>query len=142
CNHIGHDQSEVRVTATIAKRIAENERAGGDVVLTGGLTPVRDFPGGRDVVRAYRLLIERGEPGESYNVCSGRGISMQELADRLLGMATRPMRLEVDRERLRPVEVPVHWGDNTRLRSATGWQPSIGLEQSLAEILEWWREKA
>ena len=89
----------------------------------GDLSPRRDFTDVRDVVRAYRLLVERGAPGEVYNVCSGRDLSVQELADHLLTLARHPMQLETDPALLRPVDVPVLRGDATKLRDATGWQP-------------------
>ena len=140
-NHLGPGQSDALVTSSIAKQIALNERTDSDLVRTGDLTPRRDFTDVRDVVRAYRLLAEKGEKGEAYNVCSGRAVSIHEVADHLLSLASRPMALELDAERLRPVEVPVHWGDNTKLRTVTGWQPSISLEQSLADVLAWWRDQ-
>ena len=69
-------------------------------------------------------------------MCSGRAVAISEVAEILLARAKRPMRLVLDRDRLRPVDVPVHWGDNTRLREATGWQPDIPLEHSLADVLD------
>jgi GDP-4-dehydro-6-deoxy-D-mannose reductase len=95
----------------------------------------------RDVVRAYRLLAERGVPGEAYNVCSGRAIAVRALADLLIASSGRPMRVVLDPERLRPVDVPVLCGDNTKLRRDTGWTPEIPLEQTLADILDWWRKE-
>jgi GDP-4-dehydro-6-deoxy-D-mannose reductase len=139
-NHLGPGQSNALVASAIAHQVAEGERAGGGVVRTGDLTPRRDFTDVRDVVRAYRLLIERGEPGEAYNVCSGRDVAIQELADHLLSLASVPLTLELDPSRLRPVEVPVVRGDNTKIRTATGWQPEIPLEQTLADVLDWWRQ--
>jgi GDP-4-dehydro-6-deoxy-D-mannose reductase len=140
-NHLGPGQSDALVAPAIARQVAEAEaEEGGDgVVRTGDLTPKRDFTDVRDVVRAYRLLVEHGEPGEAYNVCTGRAVAVQEVADHLVSLARRPLRLELDPSRLRPVEVPVHWGDNTKLRKATGWEPEIPLDQALADILEWWR---
>ena len=95
----------------------------------------------RDVVRAYRLLVEHGEPGEVYNVCSGRDVAVQELADDLLAMARRPMRFEPDPELLRPVDVPVLRGDHARLTKATGWEPEIPLAQTLTDLLDDWRTR-
>ncbi len=140
-NHIGPGQSPGMVVSAIAEQVARNERSGDDVVLTGDLTPTRDFTDVRDVVRAYRLLVELGEPGEVYNVCSGRAVAIREVAEKLLALADRPMRLETDPARLRPVEVPAHWGDNTKLRTATGWLPTIPLERSMADVLAWWRAR-
>jgi GDP-4-dehydro-6-deoxy-D-mannose reductase len=138
-NHLGPGQSEHFVAPSIASRIARNERDGGDEILVGNLEARRDLTDVRDVVRAYRLLLERGEPGEAYNVCSGRDVRIADLAESLLALASRPMRLVADPSRYRPVDVPVLRGSNDRLRAATGWEPEIGLETTLVDILDQWR---
>ena len=140
-NHLGPGQSDRFVAPSIAARIARNERDGGDEVPVGNLTPRRDVTDVRDVVRAYRLLVEHGEPGEVYNVCRGAAVSVQELADALLAMASRPMRLVSDPGLQRPVDIPVLLGDNTTLREATGWEPTIALDQTLADVLADWRAR-
>jgi GDP-4-dehydro-6-deoxy-D-mannose reductase len=140
-NHLGPGQSDRLVASTLAHQIARNEIEGGEVVLAGDLSPRRDFTDVRDVVRAYRLLIEHGEPGEVYNVCSGVGTPISEVAETLIGSSGRPMRVELDPERLRPVDLPELRGDNTKLAAATGWAPEIPLEQTLGDLLEWWRER-
>jgi GDP-4-dehydro-6-deoxy-D-mannose reductase len=141
-NHLGPGQTDRFVAAALAARIAANERDGGDTVRVGDLSARRDFTDVRDVVRAYRLLVELGAPGEVYNVCTGRDLAVQELADAMLAMATRPMALEVDASLLRPVEVPVLRGDATKLRDATGWEPLIPIEQTLADLLDDQRARA
>jgi len=135
-NHLGPGQTDRFVAPALATRIARNEVEGGEVVPVGNLSPRRDFTDVRDVVRAYRLLVERGEPGEVYNVCSGRDIAVQQLAEMLVAMADRPMRLEPDPDLQRPVDIPVLRGDNARIRKATGWQPDIPMEQTLADLLD------
>jgi GDP-4-dehydro-6-deoxy-D-mannose reductase len=95
----------------------------------------------RDVVRAYRLLVQQGQPGEAYNVCSGVDVPVSEVADALIGQARHPMRIELDPSRLRPVELPALRGDPSRLRAATGWTPEIPLERTLSDLLGWWRER-
>jgi GDP-4-dehydro-6-deoxy-D-mannose reductase len=140
-NHLGPGQSDALVASAIARQVAEAEKAGGGVVQTGDLTPRRDFTDVRDVVRAYRLLAESGEPGEAYNVCSGRDVAVQELADHLASRATVDVTFELDESRLRPVEVPVVRGDNTKLRDATGWEQTIPLEETLGDVLDWWRDQ-
>jgi GDP-4-dehydro-6-deoxy-D-mannose reductase len=140
-NHLGPGQNDRFVAPAIASRIAANERDGSDEVPVGNLAARRDITDVRDVVRAYRLLVEHAEPGEAYNVCSGVDVEIADLAHRLLGLATRPMRLVVDPERHRPVDVPVLRGDCTKLHAATGWQPEIPLDQTLADVLDDWRTK-
>jgi GDP-4-dehydro-6-deoxy-D-mannose reductase len=138
-NHLGPGQTNRFVCPALAERIATNELDGREVVPVGNLTPRRDFTDVRDVVRAYRLLIERGEPGEAYNVCSGEDIAISELADRLIGMADRPMRLELDPALQRPVDVPVLRGDYTKLHKATGWEPELAIDVTLRDVLGEWR---
>jgi GDP-4-dehydro-6-deoxy-D-mannose reductase len=140
-NHLGPGQSDRLVASTLAHQVARNERDGTDVVLAGDLTPRRDFTDVRDVVRAYRLLVTEGEPGEAYNVCSGVDVPVSEVADALMGQASRPMRVELDPSRLRPVELPALRGDPTKVRAATGWKPEIPLERTLSDLLRWWRER-
>jgi GDP-4-dehydro-6-deoxy-D-mannose reductase len=140
-NHNGPGQSPIFVTASLAEQIARNELEGGDVLPVGSLSARRDFTDVRDVVRAYRLLAERAEPGEAYNVCSGTDVSVTEIADRLVALAQRPMRLEFDPARARPVDLPVLRGDNSKLRAATGWTPEIPLDQTLADVLDSARQK-
>jgi GDP-4-dehydro-6-deoxy-D-mannose reductase len=141
-NHLGPGQSDRFVAPSLAARIARNERDGGDQVPIGNLAPRRDITDVRDVVRAYRLLVERGEPGEVYNVCSGRAVAVAEIADRLLAMAQRPMDLVPDAELQRPVDIPVLVGDNGKVQAATGWEPRIPLETTLADVLADWRRRS
>jgi GDP-4-dehydro-6-deoxy-D-mannose reductase len=135
-NHIRPGQAEQFVAPALAGRIARAERDGDEVVAVGNLTPRRDLTDVRDVVRAYRLLAERGEPGAVYNVCTGHDVAIQDLADQLLEMADRPLRLEPDPDLVRPVDLPVLRGDPGRLRAATGWEPRIPLEQTLRDLLD------
>ena len=140
-NHLGPSQSGRFVASALAEQVARNEHRGTDVVLAGDLSPRRDFTDVRDVVRAYRLLVRHGEPGEVYNVCSGVDVAISEVAEHLIGRADRPMRIELDPERLRPVELPVLRGDPTKLRVATGWEPEIPLTSTLDDLLDWWRQR-
>jgi GDP-4-dehydro-6-deoxy-D-mannose reductase len=140
-NHLGPGQSDRFLAPSLAARIARNERYGGDEVPIGNMTPRRDVTDVRDVVRAYRLLVEHGEPGAVYNVCRGVAVAVKQIAEELLGMATRPMRLVSDPALQRPVDIPVLVGDNTELRRATGWEPTIALGQTLADVLADWRTR-
>jgi GDP-4-dehydro-6-deoxy-D-mannose reductase len=134
-NHIGPGQAGSFVVSDLAKRVAALERDGGNRLRVGNTTTRRDFTDVRDVVRAYRLLVEQGKPGEVYNVCSGVDISIQHLIDRLLDLSGVPCEIEVDQDLIRPVDIPVLRGDPSRLRDATGWEPQIPLDQTLREIL-------
>jgi GDP-4-dehydro-6-deoxy-D-mannose reductase len=140
-NHLGPGQTDKFVAPALASRIARAERDGGDVLPIGDLSARRDFTDVRDVVRAYRLLMEKGQPGEVYNVCSGVDLAVQDLADQLLAQARIPLRFETDPELLRPVEVPVLRGSHDRLTDATGWQPEIPISQTLTDLLEDWRAR-
>ena len=138
-NHTGPSQSDRFVIPALARRIAEAERDGRKEVPVGPLDPVRDFSDVADVVRAYRLLVERAEPGEVYNVCSGVGRSIAEVAEQLLNLARHPIELAPDPDLLRPVEVPRLVGRNHRLRKVTGWEPEVPFLTTLERILERWR---
>ena len=138
-NHIGPGQSPNFAVAALAKRIVDAERSGAEEIPVGNLTARRDFTDVRDVVRSYRLLVESGSPGEVYNVCSGRDVAIQEIADRLLAQAGSSVRLVPDPSLMRPVEVPVLRGDRARLTEATGWAPEITLDQTLSDVLAHWR---
>ena len=135
-NHLGPGQSEQFVAPAIAARVARAERDGSDTIAVGNLTARRDITDVRDVVRAYRLLVEHGEPGEVYNVCTGRDLAIKTLADLLVGLAQRPIALVADPTLLRPVDLPVLRGDPSKLRAATGWAPAITIEQTVADVLD------
>lgn len=141
-NHTGATQSERFMIPGLARRIAAAERDGRKQIPVGSLEPVRDYTDVADVVVAYRLLVERGEPGEVYNVCSGVGRSVADVAEALLALARHAIELVPDPELLRPVEVPRLVGDNRRLREATGWAPAIPFEETLAAVLDRWRAEA
>ena len=140
-NHLGPGQSDRFVAAALAARIAANERSGAEVVQVGNLQTRRDFTDVRDVVRAYRLLAEHGADGEAYNVCSGTALGVRELAEALIARARIPMRMVADDELLRPVDVTEVRGDASKLRAATGWRPEVSLDQTLGDLLDYWRCK-
>ena len=135
-NHTGPGQSSNFLVPGLAARIAAAERDGTDDIAVGNLDSVRDYSDVRDVVRAYRLLAERGQAGQVYNVCSGSGVTVADIAGGLMALARRPLRLAVDPELVRPVDVPVLVGDSSRLRDTTGWKPQIPLERTLADVLD------
>jgi GDP-4-dehydro-6-deoxy-D-mannose reductase len=141
-HHTGPGRGETFAESSFARQIAEIE-AGlrAPVLSVGNLEAVRDFADVRDVVRAYWLLLEQGEAGAVYNVCTGRGRRIRELLETLLARTDARVEVRVDPERLRPSDVPAQVGDPSRLRAATGWEPGIPLEQTLADLLDDWRQR-
>jgi len=139
-NHIGPRQSLGFVAPDFASQIAEAEAGLREpVIQVGNLEPQRDFSDVRDVVRGYHLLITQGEPGEVYNLGSEQARSVREMLQTLLAMSQVPITIEQDPERVRTTDVPVIVGDCTRIREQTGWQSRISFEQSLRDVLDYWR---
>ncbi|MDG1366355.1 MAG: GDP-mannose 4,6-dehydratase [Acidimicrobiales bacterium] len=138
-NHLGPGQSDRFVASAIASRIAACEREGSTVVQVGTLDARRDFTDVRDVVRAYRLLMISGRAGEVYNVCSGTDRSVREVTDILVNLSTTDITLETDPALVRPVDLRVLRGDNTKISGCTDWSPTIPIEQTLEDLLEFWR---
>jgi GDP-4-dehydro-6-deoxy-D-mannose reductase len=141
-HHTGPGRGETFAESSFARQIAEVEAGKRPPVLhVGNLDAVRDYTDVRDVVRAYWALLDRGTAGEVYNVCSGRGRRIRELLEVLLAASGASVEVRVDKDRLRPSDVPALVGDPARLREATGWQPRVPLEDSLRELLQDWRER-
>jgi GDP-4-dehydro-6-deoxy-D-mannose reductase len=139
-NHAGPGQSDLYVISAFARQIADAERAGGGelVLETGNLEPRRDFSDVRDVVRAYWELAQLGEPGV-FNVCRGDSASVADILARLTAMTELEVRQHTDPSRLRKHEVMDIRGSHDRLTRATGWEPEVALDQTLADTLDWWR---
>lgn len=140
-NHDGPRRGEVFVSSNFAKQLIEVEKGKKPAVLhVGNLEARRDFTDVRDVVRGYWLATERCEEGEVYNICSGKAYSIQEVLDRLIELSGVQVKVETDPSRLRPSDVPVLLGDYTKFKKATGWEPEIPYDKTLADMLEYWRE--
>lgn len=136
-NHIGPGQGTAFAAAAFAVQIARIEQGvQPPVIEVGNLSAERDFTDVRDVVQAYRLALTRGEPGEVYNVCSGRAVSIQHMLDVLLSFSRVDVQVRVDPQRLRVVDRPLVVGSAARLKAATGWEPVVPLEESLLAVLE------
>jgi GDP-4-dehydro-6-deoxy-D-mannose reductase len=141
-NHTGPGQRPDFVVPALAKQVAEAAQSGADALYTGNLEAKRDITDVRDVVRAYRLLLEKGRPGEAYNVCRGDSVSIRSIAERLLVLAGADLPIVVDPDRVRPVEIADLRGDPSRLRAATGWEAEIPLDVTLRDCLENWKRPA
>jgi len=142
-NHTGPGQSPRFVVPAFASQIARIEAGLQEPVMkVGNLDTARDFSDVRDIVRAYHLAVTQGEPGEVYNLASGRARSVQGLLETLLSLADTEIRVERDPARYRPVDVPEAYGSAEKFRQQTGWEPEIPFEQTLRDTLEYWREQA
>lgn len=134
-NHIGVGQSSGFVVPDLIQGILDVEFQRSQVLYTGNLTAKRDFTDVRDMVRAYRLLAEKGVSGEAYNVGSGKTISIQSVLDYLLRLAQCEIPVRQDSKRLRPSDTPSLQCDYRKLHAATGWFPTIDIRTSLTEMM-------
>jgi GDP-4-dehydro-6-deoxy-D-mannose reductase len=141
-NHIGPRQNERFVAPSFAKQIAEIERGLREPVLhLGNMSAQRDFSDVRDITRAYRLAFEKGEPGEVYNIGSGRARSVREMLDIMLGASSIKIAEEIDPDKLRPSDTPISYADTTKFKRQTGWEPRYSFEQTCLDILDDWRAR-
>lgn len=141
-NHIGPRQNDRFVAPSFAKQIVEIERGLKPPVLRlGNMSARRDFTDVRDMCRAYVLVIQKGEPGEVYNIGSGQARSVREMLDIMLAHSTVQVAEETDPTKMRPSDVPISYCDPTKFNQRTGWAPRIPFEQTLIDVLNDWRER-
>ncbi|MEK7315983.1 MAG: GDP-mannose 4,6-dehydratase, partial [Candidatus Eisenbacteria bacterium] len=141
-NHEGPRRGPVFVCSDFAKQIADIEKGRREpIVRVGNLDARRDFTDVRDIVRAYWLALEKGVAGEEYNLCSGKDWVIKDMLDYLLAMSKVKIKVVEDPTRLRPSDVPVLLGDASKFKKATGWEPVIPFEQTLKDMLAYWRER-
>ena len=139
-NHIGPRQDPFFATSGFARRIADIEAGRWQPEMqVGNLDAQRDLTDVRDTVRAYQLILEYGQPGRAYNVCSGRAVAIREVLDRLLARAKVPIRILPDAARYRPNDQPLVVGDPRRIESELGWKADIPLDTTFDDLLEYWR---
>lgn len=141
-NHTGPRRGEVFVCSDFAKQVVEIERGLREpVIYVGNLDAIRDFTDVRDMVKGYWLSLEKCAPGEVYNICSGKGYKISDVLNMLIEMSDKDIQVKHDEKRMRPSDVPILLGDNSKFSKATGWQPEIPFEKTLADILEYWRNR-
>jgi GDP-4-dehydro-6-deoxy-D-mannose reductase len=138
-NHAGPRQLPRYVLAALALQVAEVESGHRSDLQVGNLDVVRDFTDVRDVVRGYRLIAQEGQPGEIYNLGTGRGTKIANALEHLRSLAKTPISVRVDSARVRSVDQPLLVADASKLRAATGWEPYYTIEQTLADMLEFCR---
>ncbi len=139
-NHIGPGQAPLFVVADFCRQVAEIEAGRREpIMMVGNLSAKRDFTDVRDVVSAYCMLMEKGKSGVTYNVGSGKAIAIQRLLDEILSLSLKEIRVEVDKSRLRPSDVPIIEADIEKLYEDTGWCPEYSLKETLQDTLNDWR---
>ena len=138
-NHIGAGQSKNFVVADFASKIAQIEKGSEPILKVGNLETFRDFTDVRDIVRGYTLLLEKGKIGEIYNIGSGKEVKVSEILKKLISMSKKEIKIEIDPNKFRPVDVPLVVCDNSKIKRDTGWKPEFLIDDTLEEVLEYWR---
>lgn len=143
-NHTGPRRGEVFVTSNFAKQIAEIEKGKKPLVIeVGNLEAHRDWTDVRDMVRGYLLSVEKGEPGEVYNICSEQTVKVGDMLDLLISMSgvKNKIKIKKDPTRMRPSDVPVLLGDCSKFQKKTGWKPEISFKKTMVDLLNYWRAR-
>lgn len=140
-NHIGTGQTLNFVVPDFASKIAKIEKGAEPILKVGNLETYRDFTDVKDIVRGYVMLLNKGKIGEVYNIGSGKKVKVYDILKKLTDMSKVSIKIEIDKEKFRPVDVPLIICDNSKISKDTGWKPQIHLEDTLVEILEYWRNK-
>ena len=141
-NHMGPGQSPAFVIADFCKQVAEVELGLKEPVIhVGNVSAYRDFTDVRDIVKAYRLLAEKGKAGKLYNVGSGTAVSISSILKEIIAMSSKKIRVECDQSRLRPVDIPRIEADISRLVTDTGWKREYDLQDTLRDTLQYWRNR-
>ena len=141
-NHVGPGQSLRFVLPAFASQVARIEANQSEAIIrVGNLEPARDFTDVRDVVRAYYLALLKGQPGEVYNIASGRAHTIRYLVNQLLAHTEKEIEVVVDPERFRPADTPIIYGSAAYIKQHTGWMPELTIERTIHDVLNEWRDK-
>lgn len=138
-NHIGPMQGKNFVVADFASRIVEIERGSEPVLKVGNLDAYRDFTDVRDIVKGYTLLLRKGCSGEVYNIGSGKSIKVKDILDILVKCSSVDIKVELDPNKIRPIDVPKVECDNSKIKIHTGWEIESEIHQTLKDTLNYWR---
>jgi GDP-4-dehydro-6-deoxy-D-mannose reductase len=140
-NHTGPRRGQVFVTSNFCSQVAAIELGLQEpVIRVGNIDAVRDFTDVRDMVRGYWLAVTKAKPGEVYNIATGTGITIRAMLSLVLSLSKVEVRIEVDPDRLRPSDVEILIGDSSKFRADTGWEPKIPFEQTVGDLLDYWRQ--
>lgn len=142
-NHIGPGQKDIFVISSFAKKLTDIKKklVNSDNITVGDLSLVRDFIDVRDVVKAYYLLFNKGRRGEIYNICSGNGSSLEKILREMMSILGLTLNINLDKSLIRPDDNKIIIGSNKKIFDETGWQPSVSLETSLKNMIDYWMNK-
>lgn len=140
-NLLGPGQSPDLACSAFARQIALAEISEQTEIVTGNLDAKRDFVDVRDAVRAFALLAEKGDAGQTYNVCSGNAVAIQQCLSEMMLRSKKQLSARVDPTRVQKNDIPMQVGSFQKLKKVTGWNPRIPLNESLADLLNDWRER-
>jgi len=140
-NHTGPRRGETFAESNFAKQVALIEKGKQEpVIRVGNLEAQRDYTDVRDMVQAYLMAVEKCDPGDVYNICTGKAIRIGDMLNLLISLANIKVEIKNDPSRMRPSDVPVLIGDNTKFVSKTGWKDTIPFEKTMADLLDYWRK--
>jgi GDP-4-dehydro-6-deoxy-D-mannose reductase len=142
-NHIGPGQSENFVISSFAKQLVQlsKKQASENKIVTGDLSIIRDFLDVRDVVKAYYALLKNGRKGQVYNICSGNGCTLKDIVLKMAGLVAVDINMETNPALVRPNDNKIIIGSREKINKDLGWTPEIPIDQSLADIIDYWQEK-
>lgn len=141
-NHIGPNQAPIFVVSDFCYQVSKIEKGEQEpVIRVGNLSAKRDFTDVRDVVNAYTSLIRKGIAGETYNIGSGKAMSIKEILSLILAQSKVDIDVEVDKGKLRPIDVPIIEADNEKIVRVTAWKPKISITETIRDMLTYWRAK-
>ncbi len=139
-NHEGARRGQEFVTSNFAQQAVLLSAGKVSELQVGNLDAVRDYNHVDDVVRGYWLALEKCDPGDVYNICSGKGVVIRDLIDMLAGIVGKELPYSLDPKRLRPSDVPYLVGDSSKFRKQTGWQPELTIQDAMTDLVAYWRE--
>jgi len=141
-NHTGPRREEIYALSNFAKQIAEIENGSREPkIYVGNLDAIRDYSDVRDMVRGYELAMQHCEPGDVYNLCSSKGNKIGDLLGIMIQLGNCSIKIVQDKERIRPIDLPIIVGDNSKFTGETSWKPEINIERTLLDLLNYWRKQ-
>jgi len=141
-NHTGPRRPPIYALSNFAKQISEIEKGPREPkIYVGNLEAIRDYTDVRDIVKGYEMAIEQCEPGDVYNLCSSKGYKIGDLLRMLLNLAKCDIETVHDKSRIRPIDLPIIVGDNSKFVKLTSWSPHISIERTLEDLLDYWRKQ-